>query len=317
MNDNPLVSIIMTAYNSEKYIREAIDSIINQTYQNWELIIIEDRSVDSTLQVIKQFTDDRIRLFCNEKNLGTLYGMQRGMSLAQGEYIAILDSDDISLPGRIEKQAAFLQSHPEVLLCAAKADYLINGRVEKQGDLGVETMGELRFAMLFSNKIVHSTVMFRKRDIEKRKIRYERFSYCHDYYFLLQVAAAGWIYRIDEVLGLYRVHTLQKTHILSKRKIQKEVLDTRVSYVGKLIGLPKAEKDVLCKAIKGKIKTYKEYKLLEMALKHYVRICRLGEKSQYIIKRECTNMLHQQERNAAWYFFAISSGLIDKKLLLK
>ncbi len=313
---NPLVSVIMTAYNSEKYIEDAIKSILNQTYRNLELIIIEDVSTDGTLQVIKQFSDDRIRLYCNEKNSGTLYGMQRGMSVANGKYIAILDSDDISFSSRIEKQVSFLQTHPEVLLCATKADNLINGKVKKQEDSRAKTMEELRFSMLFANNIVHSTVMFRRSEIEKRQIKYERFSYCHDYYFLLEVAAVGWIYRIDEVLGLYRIHSSQKTHVLPDRKIQKEVVSARTAYVRKLRGLSNTEKNVLCKAIKGQVKTYKEYKTLGMALKHYIRICKLGKENKMVIRRECTCMLMQQEKNEKRFFFGMTSSFIDKKLLL-
>lgn len=314
----PLVSVLMTAYNSGKYIEEAIKSILNQTYHNLELIIVEDASTDSTLQVIKQFSDDRIRLFCNEKNSGTLYGMQKAFGLARGEYIAVLDSDDVSLPKRIEKQVSFLQAHPEVMLCATKADYIVKGKRVKIPYSKMKTMEELRFSMFFRNEyIVHSTVMFRKSELENKNIEYERFGYCHDYYLLLQIAAVGQIYLMDEVLGLYRVHPTQKTSVLSNQKRGKETSDAQVAYIRKLKGLSNGDKKVLCRATRGQLKTYEEYKVLGKALKQYIRLFNLGKENKEVIKKECTLMLLRQKKSGKRLLFGMTSGLIDKRQLLK
>lgn len=314
----PLVSVLMTAYNSGKYIEEAIRSILNQTYHNLELIIVEDASTDATLQIIKQFSDDRIRLYCNEKNSGTLYGMQRAIALARGEYIAVLDSDDISLSKRIEKQVSFLQGHPEVLLCSTKVDYIVKGKRVKIPYTEVKSMEELRFSMFFGNEyIVHSTVMFRKSELEKRRIRYERFSYCHDYYLLLQIVAVGQIYLMDEVLGLYRIHPTQKTSVLSNHKRGKETSDAQVAYIRKLKGLSKEDKKVLCRAIRGNLRAYEEYKVFGKALRHYIGLFNLGKENRGVIKKECTNMLMKQKKCAARLFFGMTSDLIDKRVLLK
>ena len=107
----------MPAYNAEKYINEAIDSILAQTFTDFEFIIIDDGSTDSTCAIVESYSDSRIRFFKNEHNLGVAATLNRGLDLARGEYIARMDADDISLPTRFEKQAAYMDSHPDVVVC--------------------------------------------------------------------------------------------------------------------------------------------------------------------------------------------------------
>ena len=96
MDKKPLVSVIMPAYNGEKYIGAAIESILNQTYDNFELVIIEDKSTDNTLKVIQEYNDSRISLFLNSSNRGIAYSTNLGIAKSKGEYIALLDDDDLA-----------------------------------------------------------------------------------------------------------------------------------------------------------------------------------------------------------------------------
>lgn len=316
MKMKPLVTVIMAAYNSEKYIKEAIESILNQTYVNLELIIVEDAATDRTLQIIQEFSDQRIRLLSNQENRGTLYSMRRAVREAYGEFIAVLDSDDVSYPDRIQKQVSFLQTHPEVLLCSAKADLILGGKTKKAPDPGIKTMEELRFSLLFSNYIVHSTVMFRKDELGKRNIRYRKFSYCHDYYLILEAAAAGQICLIDDTLGAYRIHSAQKTHVLSGQKRVGETKNARKRYVKKQNGFSKAEKNILYKAIEGEVKTYREFEILKRALKRYMTVCGLDTGNK-IVKKECTEMFLQQKNTWQRLLAGMTCSLTDKKLLYK
>lgn len=111
---NSFISVIMTVYNGEKLLREAIDSILNQSYQEFELIIIDDGSTDSTLQIINSYHDPRIRLIENGQNRGQSYSRNLGIKQSQGEYIAIMDTDEIALPKRIETQYEYLKSNPQI-----------------------------------------------------------------------------------------------------------------------------------------------------------------------------------------------------------
>ena len=101
---SPSISVIMPVYNTAKYLNEAIDSILNQTYKDFEFIIIDDCSTDGSLDIIKTYSDDRIILIENETNKGYVYGLNYALSFAKGKYIARMDSDDISLPNRFKRQ---------------------------------------------------------------------------------------------------------------------------------------------------------------------------------------------------------------------
>ena len=112
----PLVSVLMAVYNGEKYLLEAIESILNQTYTNFEFLIINDGSTDSTEEIILSYSDQRIRYIKNEQNLKLIASLNKGLDLAKGKYIARMDADDISLPDRLEKQVNFLERNSTKLL---------------------------------------------------------------------------------------------------------------------------------------------------------------------------------------------------------
>src|SRR6187397_2012165 len=104
----PLVTVLMSVYNAEKYLREAIDSILNQTYRNFEFIIINDASTDGSEAIINSYKDERIRLISNSQNLRLTASLNKGIDLAKGKYIARMDADDASLPERLQKQVTFM-----------------------------------------------------------------------------------------------------------------------------------------------------------------------------------------------------------------
>ena len=128
--NNPLVSILMTAYNREKYIADAIESVLNSTYKNWELIIVDDKSRDNTLQIAKRYEriDSRIRVYVNEKNLGDYYNRNKAASYARGKYIKYIDADDLIYPYGLEQIIFYMEQFPEAgygLLSLAQDKYKI------------------------------------------------------------------------------------------------------------------------------------------------------------------------------------------------
>ena len=122
----PKISVIMPTYNSESFLRESIDSILNQTFKDFELIVIDDCSTDSSLKIIKEYKrkDNRIFFLKNDKNLGHNKTRNKGLKIAKGKYIAILDSDDISLEKRLEIQYAYLEKNPHIFLVGSSAIYI-------------------------------------------------------------------------------------------------------------------------------------------------------------------------------------------------
>lgn len=164
------ISIIMPTYNAEEYLKEAIDSILNQTYSNFELLIIDDNSKDKTREIINAYQDDRIKLI-NGNCKGLPAALNVGLKNAQGEYIARMDADDISMPDRLEKQINFLTEHPEISLCSSLMMTYKDGK-----DLQIlgkkMSADEVKVDLLFKTPIFHPTVMFRKSDFEKHNLHY-------------------------------------------------------------------------------------------------------------------------------------------------
>ena len=115
-----LVSVVMSVYNDEQYLKESLDSIFAQTIQDFELIIVDDCSTDRTVEIIENYHDDRIRLICNSENRGLTRNLNTALEYVQGTYIARMDGDDKSRPERFEKQIAYLEQHPELMLISCR-----------------------------------------------------------------------------------------------------------------------------------------------------------------------------------------------------
>jgi glycosyltransferase involved in cell wall biosynthesis len=167
MANVPKISVILPVYNSEKYLEESINSILKQTFRDFELIIINDGSTDSSKKIIESVKDERI-VFVDQPNAGLAETLNRGMELAKASYIARQDNDDISDARRLEKQFKCLEEHKDIGLLGTRA-VIMN---EKGQPTGIfhdhpETSAELKFFLLFDNPFVHSSVMFRKSLVQK------------------------------------------------------------------------------------------------------------------------------------------------------
>ena len=108
---NPRITVLMSVYNGEKYLKEAIDSVLSQTFKDFEVLIINDGSIDKTSKILKTYKDPRIRIINNKKNIGLTKSLNKGLKLARGEYIARMDDDDVSKPNRLEKQFEFMEKN--------------------------------------------------------------------------------------------------------------------------------------------------------------------------------------------------------------
>ena len=129
MNTAPKISIIMSVYNGEDYLSEAIESVLNQTFKDFELIVINDCSTDSTGEILNRFAelDKRVKVHTNEVNLRLPSSLNKAIALAQGKYIARMDADDICLPERLEKQYKFMEDNPHISLSSCRFMTLKNG----------------------------------------------------------------------------------------------------------------------------------------------------------------------------------------------
>jgi len=204
-----LISIIMPVFNSEDYIEDSILSILNQTYKNFELIILDDGSTDDSKQVIEQYSeiDSRIRPFYSLMNIGIVNRLNEGISLAKGAIIARMDSDDISLPNRLEIQLIFLINNPLIDVVGTSTITIdVNG---DQTDIIRRSTNSLHLYWIsfFSNPLSHPTVMFKKESVLAAGGYMLNQYPVEDFELWLRVMKSGRISNIDEPLLKYRVHS--------------------------------------------------------------------------------------------------------------
>ena len=172
MNTAPLVSVLMPVYNAEKYVAEAIESILNQTYTNFEFLIFNDGSTDASAAIINRYHDNRIRLINAPENTGYVPHLNAGIDLAKGKYIARMDADDISIGTRLEKQVAFMEANPEVgLVGTAINTFDANGPVFTW--FPEQTHEAVKCYMLFDTCFAHPSVMLRKEILLQHQLRYD------------------------------------------------------------------------------------------------------------------------------------------------
>lgn len=177
----PVVSVIMPVYNAEKYLQEAIDSILGQTFHDFEFLIINDGSDDDSAKIINKYQDQRIR-FIDRKHQGLVSSLNSGISISQGNYIARMDADDISLPNRFEEQVAFLDRHEDygIIGCAY---FRLNMKREIQGIAPVIFDNiDIQNQLLYKNPFAHSSVMLRSSILRKFNLFYRiEAKYFEDY----------------------------------------------------------------------------------------------------------------------------------------
>lgn len=205
-SQHPLVTVLMAAYNAEKHIASAIQSILQQTYPNFELLIIEDCSTDNTLDEIKKFKDSRIKLLQNVCNQGVVITRNRALTEANGAFIAVMDSDDIAVPDRIECLLNEFEAHPEYALIGGHAHVIDHYGIPTGQQFMVETDPSLlRYRLLLGNNFTHSSIMMRTEVF--REFNGYRTPLAEDYDLFLRISTKYPVGNLDKVLLFYRDHT--------------------------------------------------------------------------------------------------------------
>ena len=205
--DEILVSLVMPIYNGEKYLRESLDSILSQTHGNWEFIIINEYgSNDGSMDILNEYAskDRRFRIIQNQERLGISESMNIGLRAANGKYIARMDSDDISLPERLEKQVRFLETHDDVAMCGTRVK--IFGTKAFDWKLEYDP-GLIDSNLLFYSPCVHPTIMMRTSFLRENSIEYNpNYKATEDYDLFSRIGEKGKISNVDEVLFRYRLN---------------------------------------------------------------------------------------------------------------
>lgn len=220
MSDNVKISVIMSVYNGEEYLAEAIDSVLGQSFKNFELIVINDCSTDKTGELLEHYAslDSRVKVHTNEVNLRLPSSLNKAISLAEGKYIARMDADDICLPDRFEKQYAFMESHSDVALSSCRFMTLKNGVVSSGGCGGKTDNESIKALLLVTNPILHPGIIAKAEVI--RELGYDKtFTCTEDMEIWSRFVMADYKIEIQpEYLMVYRLHDKQITETTRERQ---------------------------------------------------------------------------------------------------
>jgi len=202
------ISVLMSAFNAEKTIKETIGSVLSQSFRNFEFIIINDGSEDGTEKVISSFQDDRIRLINNLGNLGIIDSVNNGLTQCKGKYICRLDADDICHKDRLKLQFRFMEKNPEYVACGTHYRKLINGKATFSSRHYFHVPDEkIRVLMLRNSPIGNPTSIIRRSVIVENNLKYEpEFEFCEDYAFWFRIMQYGKLHILNRPLLYYRRH---------------------------------------------------------------------------------------------------------------
>lgn len=224
----PKVSVVISTYNDETYIKEAVDSILNQTLTDIEVFVVDDGSTDRTGEILHSIEDSRLMILTNDINRGIAYSRNRAMRMSRGDYIAQMDGDDISLPRRLEVQYNYMEKNRNISVCGTYAKCF--GR-SKGVITPKEESDSLKCELLFVSPLPHSSWMMRKSDIDRYGLYYdETYRTSLDYELMYRSLGGFEIACIEEVLVKYRVHSKSITGKMkgidkNMVRIQKQIMN--------------------------------------------------------------------------------------------
>jgi len=234
MMKTPKVSVIIPAFNSEQFIEETINSILKQTYKDFEIIVVDDGSKDGTPEVLEKYKDNLV--YVRKKNEGISLARNQGIKRARGEYIAFIDHDDLWLPEKLRKQVALLESDKNIGLCYSDA-YVIDENKKRNNrlfEISPPQSGMVRERLFKENFIPILTAVVRRSVIDKTGLFDPKYKIAEDWDFFLRVAKRYKIGFINEPLAEYRIHrgsfSRQKDLAVSEAI---SIIDTYINHVEK------------------------------------------------------------------------------------
>ena len=318
-NVKPLISVLMPVYNCSKYIYNSTISILNQTFSDFELIIIDDCSTDNTVDILKKFNDERIVLIVKQKNTGITNSLNYALDIAKGKYLARMDGDDISNIDRLEKQYEFMESHPDVVLCgggyeviksnyehgqkgdifvqkasAATLDVLTRAWIRifwGKGDIRIKTFkpyllhGELLFDLATHCSFAHPTVMIKSEVLKMNKVKYNpKFEPAEDYEMWTKLSEYGKLANIPDILIKSRRHEHQTTNTRSfeQKEISKEIALNHIKKLSK----QNIYSEYYINHKLDALSDYKKYKSVEYDIQKYFEENKIFINPRILFKRE-------------------------------
>ena len=219
-SENPLVSILLNCYNAEKFISKAIESVLNQTYDNWELIVWDDGSTDNTLEIVKRFKNEKILIYENKENLGLGKSRIAATKKLKGELISIIDADDFFHNDKILKQVEVFKKNKNISICSTWTKILDNNFKLHRIFATQMSNDQLKNRLNFINTIPHPSIMYKRKDAEEVGWYTDNLEYAQDYDLTLKLINKGDIHIIKE----YLTTVFQPDNNMSKSVLLKETV---------------------------------------------------------------------------------------------
>ncbi len=295
----PPITVLMPVYNGETYLREAIESVLDQTFPDFEFIIFDDGSTDGSLEIIRDYDDKRINLIQNRRNVGIAGNLNRGISLARGKYILRMDADDICLPGRFEEQFKFMETNRDVAVCGAWVEFIgkkikwLTGNILKDPT----HPEEIRCYFLFNCVLKHPTVIIRKEVFQQEGYLYdEKVNRAEDYDLWVRVSKKYDLANLSKVLLKYRVHQTNISAVHKKENVNQSN-EIRKNLLMEL-GIKPTKKDLRLHLDFAK-RARKEYpdEILDGFKKWLLKIYRTNNKSKVYDEETLQKVLSQKWRD--------------------
>lgn len=223
---NPLVTVLLPVYNNES-INLCIDSVLKQTFTDYELLIIDNASTDNTINVIKGYDDARIKLVVNKENIGPTGSLNKGVSLAKGKYIARIDADDLMLPERLEKQVDFMENNPDYGIVGSWTKHIDESDNLSQTNKLCVSDKAIRAYMMIQSPFYHPAVMMRSEVLKDNELNYDlSIKVAVEYKLWNEILKYSKGSNLPEVLTYYRVSSNSLSHANAKTRV-KEYLNVR------------------------------------------------------------------------------------------
>lgn len=272
----PEISVLLPVYNAEKYLSDCLDSLLRQTFYNFEIIAINDASTDQSLSILKKYAerDKRIKVFSNKSNLKIVATLNKGLELASAPLIARMDSDDVAFPLRLELQYEFMKKHPEVAICGTAVQILGTDEIWSVPEFNTE----IRAVMLFNSPILHPTVIYRKTTILNHNKYEDNFLYAEDYDLWHRLSQDKTIIfsNINKPLLYYRMTYNEKSPIYEQTQ-QKSANSIREKQL-KLLGISPTADQL---SLHNKISTYKKFNKIKEIIIAYLWLRKLSKTKVY------------------------------------
>ena len=275
------ISVLIPVYNCAPYVTAAVNSILTQTFPDFEVVIIDDCSTDNTVQLIQEIDDDRIKIIRKPHNTGITDSLNMGLELAEGKFIARMDGDDISVNTRFEEQVELLENDPSLVLCGSWMQIMSTDEIVK---VPVEH-DEIKTEMLAANCVMHPTVMIRTSFLRENNLKYNRaLEPSEDYDLWVRMIEKGKFHNIPKALLMHRLHDGQTSETRSSEQ-QTKAETIRCIHLSSLTTMRSARK--FYDVDRARLETSQKKK---MAIVNWL----IGQKATLAYRNECAGVFNRE-----------------------